>query len=238
MSSFQIPPTTNLISKTQGANESHGCRLSHKSVRFAEERNTTLLLSNHYSEEQWVSQEEFHEVKKSMKRKLGEWKLKGYGVLLRDSFDNSHPTVQRSINAFVQLDEKDCVRGVERSLSSHLDQKISQMKSRSIKTVLSHQRLMKKDGVPLDVMREELAVVSRMHSRACVQFARRLGRADELASRDDENVADARKLVDEVCRMQENLKPRTMGVTSSSLPASRAPGRRSVRTSSRAARIA
>ena len=215
-------------------------RQSRKSVQFAEERNTTLILADHCSEEQWVSQEEFHEVMKSMKRKVGEWKLKGYGVLLRNTFDNPHPTVQRNINAFVQLDERDCVRGMERSLSSHLDQKISQMKDRSIKTVLSHQRLMKKDGVSLDVMREELAVVSRMHSRACVQFARRLGKADELAARND-NVADARKLVEELSRMQEKQKPRKIAMASAASAAVTrgSAGRRSLnRSTARAARIA
>lgn len=208
-----------------------------RKVRFAEDADTVLTLSESFAEDQWVSQEEFQEVKKAMKRKLGEWKLKGYDVLLKYTFDNPHPSVQRNINSFVQLDERDCVRGMERSLSCHLDQKIATMKGRAINTVLSHQRIMKKDGIPPDDMREELAVVSRMHSRACVQFARRLGKADELALRND-NVSDAHKLVEEYNRQQERQKPRVTGMPTSSRPG--APGgRRLVKSSTaRSARIA
>ena len=81
------------------------------------------------------------------------------------------------------------------------------MKRRCVKTVLSHQRLMKKDGrASAEDMQEELAVVSKMQSRSCAQFARRLGKADELAVRNDE-VSAAHKLVEDLNRMTEKQKP-------------------------------
>merc|ERR1712176_1553022 len=124
-------------------------------------------------------------------------------------------------NAYAQLDDRDCVRGVERSLSSNLDQKVATLKRRCIKTVLSHQRIMKKDGIHnADQMEEELAVVSKMQSRPCVHFARRLAKADELvALRSDDDVdknnnsvvpaatAAAHKLVEDLNRQTERQKP-------------------------------
>lgn len=182
--------------------------LQRRRVCFAEDRNITHLLRDDSAEDQWFSQDEFEETKRRLKRKVQEWKMKGYGVLLRNTFDNPHPTVQRNMNAFSQLDERDCVRGMERSLSANLDQKVATMKRRCIKTVLSHQRIMKKDGTSADDMREELAVVSKMQSRPCVHFARRLAKADELALRNDhdERLA-ARELVEDLNRMTERQKP-------------------------------
>lgn len=180
---------------------------SRRNLCFAEDRNTTHLFGDNSPQDQWFSQEEFEETKRTLKRRVQEWKMKGYGVLLRDTFDNPHPTVQRSINAFAQLDDRDCVRGIERSLSLNLDQKVANMKRRCIKTVLSHQRIMKKDGISADNMREELAVVSRMQSRPCVHFARRLAKADELALQNEDPTA-AHKLVDDLNRMSERQKPR------------------------------
>jgi len=79
---------------------------------------------------------------------------------------------------------------------------------------------MKKDaakrGVVLtaDEMREELAVVSKMQSKAGVLFARRLGKADELAIR-NEDVAAAHKLVEHLNAMTEKQRPRAATATNS-----------------------
>ncbi|CAB9530739.1 expressed unknown protein [Seminavis robusta] len=200
-----------------------------RSVCFAEELNTTHQLEECTPEDQWVSQEEFEETKRRLKRKVQEWKMKGYGVLLRNTFDNPHPSVQRNIDAYAQLDDRDCARGMERSVSANLDQKVVNMKRRCIKTVLSHQRLMKKNGV---VAEEELAVVSRMQSRPSVQFARRLGKADEVALRKNDP-SPAYQLVEHLNRMSETQKPRPALNTAA---ASR--GRRGGARAGRAARIA
>lgn len=189
-------------------------------VGFNEDRNTTHLYGSSSTavqqDEGWGwCQDEFDDTTQRMKRKIQEWKMKGYNVLLRNVFDNPHtPTVQRNLNALCQLDERDCVRGNERNLSCHLNQKISSLKRRCIKTVLSHQRIMKKDGtLSVDEMREELAVVSRMQSRLSVQFARRLGKADELAVwRNDNGVSTALQLVEELNRMKENQRPKPKAV--------------------------
>ena len=181
--------------------------LQRRRVCFAEDRNTTHLLDNNSPQDQWFSQDDFEETKRTAKRRVQECKMKGFSVLLRDTFDNPHPTVQRRINAFCQLDDKDCVRGLERSLSLNLDQKVATLKRRCIKTVLSHQRIMKKDGVNADDMREELAVVSRMQSRPCVHFARRLAKADELALNSNNNPSAALQLVEDLNKMTERQKP-------------------------------
>jgi hypothetical protein len=206
-----------------------------RSVCFVEEQNITQVICCHADEDQCLSHDEFNEVKRRLKRNVQEWRMKGYGVLLKNTFDNPHPSVQRSLDAYCQLDERDSVRGIERSLCSSLDEKVSNMKHRCVKTVLSHQRLMKKDGrLSAHEMQEELAVVSRMQSRPSVQFARRMGKADEVAllGNDDNASADALRLVEHLNTMTETLKPRpttAMGVTSRS----RRGGR-----SGRAARIA
>ena len=212
-----------------------------RSVCFAEDHNTTHILHDLCPEDQWTSQEEFEDTKKGMKRKIQEWKMKGYNVLLRNTFDNPHPTVQHNINAYSQLDERDCVRGMERSLSTNLDQKVAAVKRRCIKTVLSHQRLMKKENVSPDIMQEELAVVSKMQSRSCVLFARRLGKADELAVQNDD-VSAAHKLVQDLNTMTEKLKPRATALTgmtsASAAAASAVPRSRRSPRSGREARIA
>jgi hypothetical protein len=187
---------------------------SEQSVRqgvcFAEEQNITHVISCHAVEGQWVSQDEFDEVKRRLKRKVQEWKMKGYGVLLRNTFDNPHPSIQRNLDAYCRLDERDSVRGIERSLCSNLDQKVSNMKHRCVRTVLSHQRLMKKDGkLVVNEMQEELAVVSKMQSRPSVQFARRMGKADEAAllNNDESASEEALRLVAHLNTMTETLKP-------------------------------
>ena len=206
-----------------------------RSVCFVEEHNITHVFSCDADEDQWVSQSEFDEVKRRMKRIVQEWKMKGYGVLLRNTFDNPHPSVQRNLDAYCQLDGRDCVRGMERSLCGNLDQKVSNLKRRCIKTVLSHQRIMRKDGkLNADEMEEELAVVSRMQSRPCVQFARRLGKADEtvLRSNVDTSAVSALQLVEHLNTMTETLKPRP--TTALGVPARNHRGSRP----GRAARIA
>lgn len=197
-----------------------------RSVRIAEDRNITNLIStgSSFSREDsastssWASQDEFDETKQRIKRKIQEWKMKGYGVLLRDTFSNSHHSVvQRKLNAVSQLDERDCIRGSERRLCPQLDQKISTTKLRCVKTVLSHQRIINKkmkQGRNLMTsleMQEELAVVSRMQSRPCVQYARRMGKADELAARytDACHVVAARKMVEDLNILSERQKPKT-----------------------------
>ena len=196
-------------------------------VGFDEDRNTTHLYgSSNSSNGRSAAQEddecwgrcldEFDDSTRRMKRKIKEWKMKGYNVLLRNVFDNPHtPTVQRNLNAFCQLDERDCARGNERNLSCQLNQKISSMKRQCIKTVLSHQRIMKKDAsshLSVDEMREELAVVSRMQSRLSVQFARRLAKADELAAvrNNDDDVSAALQLVEELNRLKEKQKAKAV----------------------------
>lgn len=123
-------------------------------------------------------------------------KLKGYGILLRDTFDDSlGKDTQSNINAFVQLSGNDCCRGLEMYMSEHHSDERDCAQYKVIHAVLNCQRKLKKKGSSMLEIDDALRSVSEKRSRQSRRFARRIAIADEMVARFDKVPTTARTIV-------------------------------------------
>lgn len=112
---------------------------------------------------------------------------KGYGKLLIDTFEDALDDCQENINAFVVwVPDSDNARGLERYMSQpHKDERDGARED-VLEAVLSRQRQLQKEEVVGNERADEVRIASRRQSWDSKIFARRLGIADELAVREED----------------------------------------------------
>lgn len=129
----------------------------------------------------WMDPEEFFDLKKASRLFAKQWRLNGFTVLLKDTYEHPRSDAQRVLNAFVQLEGNDCGRGMERRGSKQHGEERTYLKKRAIQAVLLHQRRLLVRGADMDELWEELCDVSTDYTRTAKIFARRIAKADENA---------------------------------------------------------
>lgn len=125
-------------------------------------------------------------------------KPKGFGVLLKNCFDEKDKSVQKHINAFSKLPGNDYPRGLEVYLSRQHREALDDLHRKVTQGVLRRQKALKEAGTPCDVTCEKLRSISKKHSRSSRIFARRLGLADARAVREGDDHINAFMLVKEL----------------------------------------
>mmetsp|Transcript_5278 Transcript_5278/g.6907 ORF Transcript_5278/g.6907 Transcript_5278/m.6907 type:complete len:249 (-) Transcript_5278:290-1036(-) len=171
-----------------------------KSVVFSDEGHDELLIEQIEELDVnalWFQPEDYFEIKAQSRLDAKEWRRKGYGVLLKETFENPIEEAQEYLNAFCLLEDKLSRRGLERHLSRRHGEERSDLKDRARYCVLSHQRRLKRDGIKIDEMEEQLSKIYQDICRCAKVFARRLAKADEVVVQDGESNDLANSIVDE-----------------------------------------
>jgi hypothetical protein len=144
----------------------------------------------------WLAPEEYQVLKKQVREEADALKPKGYGLLLKNGFDETQPTqTQRQLDALAQLPGEHYPRGSEVYLSRQHREERDEIHERLVKAVLKRQRTLKTKDMPKDVVAEKLRNVSKKHSRSSRLFARRLGLADQRAVQEGDDVIKALNIV-------------------------------------------
>ena len=178
---------------------SHSSDSAERKVRFTDEHQTILIeqIEELDVESIWFTPEDYFEIKAQTRLESKDWRRKGYGVLLKETFENPMDEAQDYLNAFCQLEDALSRRGLERHLSRRHGEERSDLKDRARYCVLSHQRRLKRDGMKIHEMEDQLAKIYEDISRCAKVFARRIAKADELVVVEGSTNEPANSIVDE-----------------------------------------
>lgn len=127
----------------------------------------------------WLDPDEFFDLKKASRTAAKQWRSKGFTILLKDTYEHPRSDSQKILNAFVQLPDEDCGRGMERRGSKQHGEERTYLKKRAIQAVLLHQRRLLVQGAGIEELWEGLGDVSADYTRTARIFARRIAKADE-----------------------------------------------------------
>jgi hypothetical protein len=171
-----------------------------KTVSFEEEQNRIHTFEEEYElpvEECWYVGGDYVHMKSSSRAEAKEWRRQGYGIILKDTFENPRPDAQDFIDAFVQEEGAQSRRGLERHLSRQHGEERSAVKDRSRQCVLVHQHRLRKQGVKYPEMSDRIGSIYKDTCRPARVFARRLGKADELVAKKGVDSSTADRIVED-----------------------------------------
>ena len=179
-----------------------------KSVSFSENHETRYFKDEHelIFEEMWFSADDYARIKARSKGESKEWRRKGFGVLLKESYEHPRSDTQRYLNAFCQLEGELTRRGLERQLSRQHGEERSDLKERSREAVLIHQMRMKRRDCKPEEIVEQLGLVYREVTRPAKIFARKMAKADENVAIEGENTGVAMDILEEHERRPRHQK--------------------------------
>jgi hypothetical protein len=175
-------------------------------VYFVEERNTLLEFEGINTsdfkllQQLWQQGWEMDDTKQKMKTRARQWRTTGFGMLLHDAFYCDHglpPTLcQNQLNVLARLPDELNNRGIERYLSRKHDTERTSRKRAFVQDVVGQYEALR-EQVDCDILAENelwdiLGDYSRSMNVEAEVFARRLGKADEVAMRRGE-YADSRE---------------------------------------------
>lgn len=175
-------------------------------VYFVERRNTLLEFEGvdkcdfKLIEQLWQQGWEMNGTKQKMKARARQWRTTGLGILLHDAFYCDHdlpPTLcQNQLNTLARLPDELNNRGIERYLSRKHDTERTARKRAFVQDVVDQYEVLR-EQVDCDILTNNelwdvLGDYSRSMNLAAEVFARRLGKADEVATRRGE-YADSRE---------------------------------------------
>ena len=168
-------------------------RINSKKVRFADSLNRTLVFRS--LPELSQKNEKAVDPRRKCRQDAKQQKPKGFGVLLKGSFEDPIEECQRNLNAFVQLGEQDLCRGIERYLSPQHKEERDSNKNQVVRAVLEQQDVNRRSGIIGDTAAEKLRCVSQRYSDTAKVFARRFGIADEHVVKVGEDPSAARSQI-------------------------------------------
>lgn len=157
-----------------------------KAVRIALEKNEVRTFEMFDEDDVpgsdlWFTVDEITDIKDLNRRESREWRMKGYSSLLESTFTVTS-TQQETINAFVQLEgHLLCRRGLERHCSRKLSDDRTKYKEKARDAVFMNQYRFQKEGMKANELAERLSCAYIDDCRTAKIFARRFGKADELA---------------------------------------------------------
>jgi hypothetical protein len=171
-----------------------------KSVIFKEDKNQIHTFEETYEltvDECWYVGGDYVHMKSSSRAEAKEFRRQGYGVILKDTFENPRPDAQDFIDAYVQEKGAQSRRGLERHLSRQHGEERSAVKDRSRQCVLVNQHQLRKEGMKYHEMSDHLSTIYKDTCRAARVFARRLGKADELVATQGVDSSTADRIVED-----------------------------------------
>lgn len=159
----------------------------------------------------WFQPWEMQACKDELKARARQWRSMGYGILLRDTFDDiaqTNPLLsQKRLTAFCQMSDEEYNRGIERYLSKQLDSIRSTTKRQVIRSVVEHSEYLKTlSGTGPQERENILALFARHQSRNAEQFARRIAKADEMVAIHGENQESSEKMLRMLAQEQKMMK--------------------------------
>ena len=162
-------------------------------VRFSDEDNICILPVEN-KEEEFQTQPFIRpriDPRKSAREAAYQLIPKGYGQLLTGTFGDPADDCQENINAFVAgVPDIDNARGLERYMSQDHKDERDQAREDVVEAVLCRQQHLRLEGLDDNERAEKLRSASRRQSRDARKFARRLGIADDLAAREEQDDDD------------------------------------------------
>jgi len=169
-----------------------------RSVSFDFEQNKTLVyeVEEFEPEDIWYIGDDYVNMKAQSRMDAKDFRRRGFGTLLRDSFSSPHPHVQEYINAYAQYEQSQSRRGLERNLCRQHGEERSEMKDRARQSVLIHQRRLRREGLKADDVAIKLGSMYREVTRCAATFARRLAMADQLVATEGQDSLPAERLLD------------------------------------------
>jgi hypothetical protein len=180
--------------------------LQERRVYFMEERNTILEFESvnecdfKLIEQLWQQRWEMDDTKQKMKERARQWRTTGFGMFLHDAFFCDHglpPTLcQNQLNTLARLPDELNNRGIERYLSRKHDAERTVRKRAFVQDVVEQYGALRQQ-VHCNILTDDdlwdvLGDYSRSLNLEAELFARRLGKADEVAMRRGE-YADSRE---------------------------------------------
>lgn len=150
-------------------------------ITIDETKNTVLefeLNVEDFKDEVWFSADDYFLIKQRSRKEAKEWRKMGYGILVRESYENPAPNVQEMLSAFCKLEGNLTRRGLERQLSRQHGEERSDCKDRARHSLLLQQSRLKADGLSGDALVEALAESYENASHPARIFARRMGKGD------------------------------------------------------------
>jgi hypothetical protein len=166
-----------------------------RTIRFALDKNEVFEIVDEHAydlDEIWWTTNDYNRIKELTRMNTKDWRKHGYGILLKDTFESPRNDAQECLIAFCRLAADLAKRGLERHLSRQHGEERSEHKEKCRQAVLIHQRRMKRQGCTLSEINEHLAHIYRDLTMPAKVFARRLGKADQIAvsMREDSSEAD------------------------------------------------
>lgn len=169
-----------------------------KTVSFADGNDVVYFTVEDSLFPLWLAPEELVHLRNLVKADADYLKTKGYGMLLKNGYDENDKSVQKHMNALSQLPGRECPRGTEVHLfHQHRDQ-VDRIHCKVVQGVLNRQRLLCQKSASEELVPEKLRSISRKHSRHSRIFARRLGLADQLAVKEGDDIWKARSIIKEL----------------------------------------
>lgn len=181
-----------------------------KAVSFADDNDVVVYPVEDSLCPLWFAPEELVDLRNQVKEHAEHLKAKGYGMLLKNVFDENNKSVQKHINALAKLPGRECPRGTEVYLfHQHRDQ-VDRNHSNVVKNVLNRQRLLRQRNIELG--EDKLRSISRKHSRNSRIFARRVGIADQRAINEGDDLWDAQTIIKELNQGNAKMAQRKVSV--------------------------
>jgi hypothetical protein len=180
-----------------------------KTVIFEEEKNRIHMFEEEHElpvEECWYVGGDYVHMKSSSRAEAKEWRRQGYGIILKDTFENPRPDAQDFIDAFVQEEGAQSRRGLERHLSRQHGEERSAVKDRSRQSVLVNQHRLRKQGYKYQEMSDRISSIYKDTCRPARVFARRLGKADELVAAKGVDSSTAERIVEDFQQRHHSKK--------------------------------
>ena len=169
-----------------------------KSVSFADDSDVVVFQVQDSLSPLWLAPGELLDLRNQVKDDADYLKAKGYGILLKNAFDENDRMAQKHLDAFSQLPGRECPRGTENYLFHQHRDHVDRIHSKVVKGVLSRQRLLKQKNTNVELVPDKLRSISRKHSRSSRLFARRLALADQHALRDGDDIWKAQRIIKEL----------------------------------------
>jgi hypothetical protein len=154
-------------------------------VKFVKEP-STYVYEAYGSDILWETEEEFNRGRAASRKDGKQAREDGWGELLEDSFAFPCEDVQKRLNEYVKMSD---ARGVERFTCKSHYQERKELRARSIKAVLIAQSQAQQKGLNDDAKAEQLREVALLYCVEAKVYARRLGKADEVAVRPKKKTA-------------------------------------------------
>ena len=164
-----------------------------RSIRFADDENlceyhagAVMDMESACQKEIWYQHTDLAHIKKKAVAVSREAQRFGLGNLLTNTYGKNCDATQEAINSWTR--NANARRGLERWINNEYAATRSDIRKRTIKSVLRAQRKMREEGVD-DVVycMEVLSRLSEAFSKDSRNFGRVLGAADEYATRLDES---------------------------------------------------